>query len=283
MRVLVTGASGMTGSEVARQAVTAGWECTALDRRALDISELDAVRTAVRIASPDVVFNAAAYTAVDQAESDEERATLVYGAENVARAAAEFGAALIHISTDYVFDGGASEPYLPSDRTNPINAYGRSKLAGEIAVRSACPRHLIVRTSWVYSHEGRNFVRTMLRLAAAGKELSVVDDQQGTPTSASDLASALIRAADAICADRTIAGIYHFTNSGVTTWYDFANTIFEQRGVRVSVRPVSTSDYPAPAKRPLWSVLDCTSFEKVMSVTARPWRAALQDTLSRIQ
>ena len=286
MRLMITGAGGMTGAEVVRQSETSGIECAAFTRGDLDISDAEAVFAAVRKSAPDIVVNAAAYTAVDQAESDEEQATLVngYGAGNVARAAAMTGAGVIHISTDYVFDGMSSEPYLPSDRTNPLGAYGRSKLAGENAVRSASERHMIVRTSWVYSHEGRNFVRTMLRLASSGTELRVVDDQHGSPTSAADLAGALIRAAEAMCSTPSLNGTYHFTNSGMTTWYDFATAIFELRGGSVPViRPVSTAEYPTPAKRPLWSLLDCTSFERNVGITARPWRTALRQTLDCIQ
>lgn len=286
MHILVTGASGMTGSEVVRQSAVLGWQCTALSHRELDITDSSAVRSALMHAKPDVIVNAAAYTAVDKAESDEERATLVNsrGADNLATVAGELGAAIIHISTDYVFDGSASEPYLPADQTNPINAYGRSKLAGEIAVRFACPRHLIVRTSWVYSHDGHNFVRTMLRLAGEDKTLSVVDDQQGSPTSAADLAFALTRAAAAMERNDALNGTYHFTNSGVTTWYDFASTIFEMKGVDgATLRPVSSAEYRTAAKRPLWSVLDCTSFEKQFALTPRPWRTALEETLDRIQ
>lgn len=286
MHLLVTGATGMTGSEVVRQSSALGWQCTPFSHQDLDITDADAVRTALSDSKPDVVINAAAYTAVDKAESDEEAATLVNsrGADNLATVAGELGSAIIHISTDYVFDGSASEPYIPFDQTNPINAYGRSKLAGEIAVRFSCPRHLIVRTSWVYSHEGHNFVRTMLRLAGEGKELSIVDDQQGSPTSASDLATALTRAAAAMESNEGLNGTYHFTNSGVTTWYDFASTIFEMKGLSgVTLRPVSTAEYRTPAMRPLWSVLDCTSFEKQFAMTPRPWRAALEDTLGRIQ
>ena len=151
-------------------------------------------------------------------------------------------------------------------------------------MRFSCPRHLIVRTSWVYSHEGHNFVRTMLQLASEGRELSIVDDQQGSPTSASDLASALTRAAAAMDSNEGLNGTYHFTNSGVTTWYDFASTIFEMKGLTgVKLRPVSTAEYRTPAARPLWSVLDCTSFEKQFAMTPRPWRTALEDTLGRIQ
>lgn len=286
MHILVTGATGMTGREVVRQSLVLGWQCTALSHRELDITDSSAVRSALTHATPDVIVNAAGYTAVDKAESDEDAATQVNsrGAYNLATVAGELGAAIIHLSTDYVFDGSASEPYLPSDQTNPINAYGRTKLAGEVAVRVSCPRHLIVRTSWVYSHEGHNFVRTMLRLAGEGKEVSIVDDQQGSPTSASDLASALTRAAAAMESNEALNGTYHFTNSGVTTWYDFASTIFElKRLTGVKLRPVSTAEYLTAAARPLWSVLDSISFERQFAMTRRPWRAALEETLERIQ
>ena len=275
----------MVGAEVARRAARAGWDCASATHAELDITDGAAVSSAVRDARPDIVINAAAYTAVDKAEADEQRATLVNktGAHNVAVAAEASGAGIIHISTDYVFDGEANEAYRPTDATNPINAYGRSKLGGELAVQEACKRHLIVRTSWVYSHEGHNFVRTMLRVAGSGAALRVVDDQQGAPTSALDIAAALIKAA-ATMAERPVAGTYHFTNSGVTTWYDFANAIFEMRGLTdQQVIPISTAEYPTPAKRPAWSVLDCSTFEKEFAVTPRTWRSALRETLNRIQ
>ncbi|HUQ48647.1 MAG TPA: dTDP-4-dehydrorhamnose reductase [Gemmatimonadaceae bacterium] len=285
MRLFVTGASGMVGSEIARQAREAGFHCSAFTHHDLDITDAAAVSSAVRASSPDVVINAAAYTAVDMAEQDEVRAMLVNrtGAGNVAAAANDVGASVVHISTDYVFDGETNEAYRPTDATNPINAYGRSKLGGEIEVASACARHVIVRASWVYSHDGHNFVRTMLRLADSGKEIKVVDDQQGAPTAAADLAAALLRVGQTMC-DRSVAGTFHFTNAGVTTWYNFANAIFEMRGLSgVTVRPISTAEFPTPARRPRWSVLDCSTFEKEFEMTPRTWRSALRETLNRIQ
>lgn len=285
MKLLVTGAGGMVGSHLVTQARESGWDCTGYTHRDLDITDSEAVAAAIREASPEIVINAAAYTAVDKAEQDEAYATLVNGdgAGNVAHAASSVGAGVIHVSTDYVFDGEAHEPYRPTDETNPINAYGRSKLAGELAVRALCARHTIIRTSWVYSHEGHNFVRTMLRLAESGKELSVVDDQQGSPTAASDLAEAILKTAQAMT-ERSITGTFHFTNAGVTTWYDFACAIFEMHGLTTqSVKAISTADFPAPAKRPLWSVLDCTTFEREFGMTPRTWRSALRETLNHIQ
>jgi dTDP-4-dehydrorhamnose reductase len=275
----------MVGAEIARQAQESAIDCAAFTHHELDITDANAVATAIRDAAPSIVINAAAYTAVDKAEENESQAMLVNktGAANLASAANDIGAGVIHISTDYVFDGEANEAYRPGDATNPINAYGRTKLAGEVAVSSACARHLIVRTSWVYSHDGHNFVRTMLRLAEARNEISVVDDQQGAPTSAADLASALLKAAHSML-DRPVAGTFHFTNAGVTTWYGFANAVFEMRGLSdIKVRPISTAEFPTPAKRPAWSVLDCTTFEKEFDVTPRTWRSALRETLNRIQ
>jgi dTDP-4-dehydrorhamnose reductase len=275
----------MVGAEIARQARESAIDCAAFTHHELDITDANAVATAIRDAAPSIVVNAAAYTAVDKAEENESQAMLVNktGAANLASAANDIGAGVIHISTDYVFDGEANEAYRPGDATNPINAYGRTKLAGEVAVSSACARHLIVRTSWVYSDEGHNFVRTMLRLAETRKEISVVDDQQGAPTSAADLASALLKAAHSML-DRPVAGTFHFTNAGVTTWYGFANAVFEMRGLSdIKVRPISTAEVPTPAKRPAWSVLDCTTFEKEFDVTPRTWRSALRETLNRIQ
>lgn len=283
MKVMVTGAGGMTGGELARQARALGWECAAFTHTELDISNVAAVAAAAARVRPDVILNAAAYTFVDAAESNRETAMRVNsdGARNVARAAASIGASVVHISTDYVFDGTSTRPYVPTDPVKPLGAYGESKEAGERAVREECGAHLIVRTSWVYSNEGRNFVRTMLRAAAEGKgSLRIVSDQHGCPTSAADLAAALLRASEHVRCGGSLPGTYHFSNSGPTTWYDFATAVFDLcGGPAPQLIPVPASEYPAAAPRPAYSVLDTTSFQSAFGVTPRPWRDALRDTL----
>ncbi len=285
MRAMIVGAGGMTGAELLRQARRKGWKCEGYTRSDLDITDSFAVQAAIESMRPDIVFNTAAFTAVDAAESARDEAMKVNaeGAGNLARAAQSSGATMVHVSTDYVFDGRASRPYLPSDPVNPINAYGRSKLAGEIAVRDANGRSLIVRTSWVYSHEGRNFVKAMLRAADDRRELRIVNDQQGSPTSAADLARALLSAGESLNDSSTFAGTYHFSNSGITTWYEFAKAIFEIRGGEAPrMSPVSSAEYPTAARRPAWSVLDTTSFERSFGITPRPWRDALSETMRRL-
>ena len=280
MKVLITGASGMTGSELGRQSRRKGWEVTTLTHSDLDVAELPAVEDAVGRAHPDVIFNAAAFTRVDAAEDAAEEAMAVNGtgAGNVAVTARANDALMIHISTDYVFDGKSPLPYKPGDVVGPINVYGESKLAGEIAVRDECPNHVIVRTSWVYSHDGKNFVRTMLDAAEKGNPLRVVNDQQGCPTSSADLAAALIEAAE-IALKNGVTGTFHFCNAGATTWYDFAHEIFRVRGIDANLTAISSAEFEARAKRPRSSVLDCGSFISTFGVEPRPWRAALAETM----
>lgn len=281
IRLLVTGAGGMTGWELSRRAPEAGFHCAALDRRELDVADAAAVREAVQTALPDVIVNAAAYTAVDKAETDRETAMRANGKApgHLARAAAGAGAAIVQISTDYVFDGTATAPYGPDHPTNPVSAYGESKLAGENAIREVSERHAIVRTSWVFSGRGRNFVRTMCA-KNPGDELRVVTDQVGRPTSAGDLADALLIVAKRMHDDRSLYGTWHFANAGVTTWYDFARAIFEIRGGEApTVHPITTAEYPTPARRPAYSVLDTQSFEETFGVIPRHWREPLRETL----
>ena len=276
----------MSGSELIRQAEARGWECAAFARADLDISKPDSVDAAVSTVKPDCIINAAGYTQVDTAETNaaEAMSANATGPANLASAARDHGATMIQISTDYVFNGAAREPYLPEAAASPLNVYGESKLAGEIAVRKALPRHAIVRTSWVYSFEGKNFVRTMLNAGAEKEEVRIVDDQHGRPTSAHDLAEALLTVADVMSERDDIAGTFHFANAGTTTWYDFATAIFQLRGGKSPrLIPVSTSEFPTPARRPLWSVLDTASFEKAFGVTPRSWKEALAETMTHIQ
>lgn len=286
-RILVTGAAGMTGSEVCEQATAAGWLVQPLAHADADITDARMLADVTRKFRPDVVVNAAAYTAVDRAESDADVAMAVNceGARNVARAAASAKAPVIHISTDYVFNGEGHSPYEPGSKTDPASVYGKTKLAGEAAVREENPNHVIVRTSWVFSHRGANFVRTMLRLGAERDELRVVEDQIGRPTSATDLGSALLIVALAIAENPTLTGIYHFANAGETSWFGFAQRIFEQAralGERHIPRivPIPTSEFPTPARRPRYSVLDTTSFSDRFGVEPRSWQSAVRDTVA---
>jgi dTDP-4-dehydrorhamnose reductase len=287
-RLLVTGAGGMTGTEVSDRATRAGWNVAAMSHADFDITDRAAVDVAFRDARPDAVINCAAYTAVDRAESEPNVAAAVNadGARNVARAAATMKAPLIHISTDYVFGGDGRQPYLPGAPTAPAGVYGKTKLNGEIAIREETPYHAIVRTSWVFSHRGSNFVKTMLRLSAEHDELKVVNDQVGRPTSSADLAGALLATAQALLENEALSGTYHFANAGETSWFSFAQAIFEEgakHGIRSPrVVPVSTEEFPTPARRPAYSVLDTSSFTSTFDVEPRPWRDALRDTLALI-
>jgi dTDP-4-dehydrorhamnose reductase len=281
-RLLVTGASGMTGSEIVSRAPGRGWDVLALSHSELDIADADAVDARVRDFEPEIVINAAAYTAVDRAESKPEQAAHInaFGAGNVARAARAASAGVIHLSTDYVFSGDAHEPYKPDDFVGPRSVYGRTKLAGEVAVREGNENHCIVRTSWVFGITGTNFVLTMLRLAAERNEIRVVADQQGRPTYAGDLADALLTAAEQVRFSRKARGTYHFANAGETTWFDFARAIFDLRPkAGLNVVAISTADYPTPARRPRYSVLDTTSFTERFGVIPRPWREPLREML----
>jgi dTDP-4-dehydrorhamnose reductase len=254
MRLLVTGAAGMLGTDVV--AAAAGHDVVALARADLDITDADAVRAMVRDVRPTAIINCAAWTNVDLAESEEAQATLINGdgAGHLAAAAAEAGAHIVHVSTDYVFDGTATSPYPEDAPVGPIGAYGRSKLAGEVAVAAAAPSdHAIVRTAWVFGPHGKNFVDTMLRLAADRDELTVVADQLGCPTYTGHLAPALVRVAE----ERT-HGVLHVAGGGSCTWWELACATFERAGLRRTVHKGTTAGFNAPAPRPAYSVLGST-------------------------
>src|SRR5688500_18213131 len=284
-RLMVTGAGGMTGGVVSERAPRADWAVFPHSRAELDITDTAAVEAAVRACRPDAIINGAAYIAVDRAESEPDLAHAVNigGTRNIAGAAAAAGAPVIHISTDYVFGGDARVPYAPDSPTAPLGVYGETKLGGEHALREHAPRHVIIRTSWVFSHRGANFVKTILRLAAERDELRVVNDQIGRPTSAADLADALLVVAGLVTEDPTIKGTYHFANAGETSWFDFAKAILEELATRGEPVPrlvaIGTTDYPTPARRPLYSVLDTRSFSERFGLIPRPWPDALRDTM----
>jgi dTDP-4-dehydrorhamnose reductase len=264
MRLLVTGAAGMLGRDVVAAAESAGHDVTGLARRDLDIADPDAVRAAVRAARPDAVVNCAAWTDVDGAEEHEADATLINGAgAGHVAAAAPY---VVHVSTDYVFDGRASEPYAENDPTGPHTAYGRSKLAGEHAV-AAAGDHAIVRSAWLFGVHGKNFVATILRLAGERDEVHVVDDQIGCPTFTGHLAPALVEAAE-----RRLTGALHVAGGGWCSWYELARAAFEEAGVETRVVPVTTAEFPRPAERPAWSVLRSTRPD---APALPPWREGL--------
>lgn len=286
--ILLTGADGQLGWEVARQ-VSPPLTIQAMNRAQLDVTNREQVIEIVSRAVPKVVINAAAYTAVDKAEADESRAFAVNrdGPAHLAEACAMHDASLIHVSTDYVFDGCKAEPYTEDDPTNPLSVYGKSKMAGEMAVRAACARHVILRTAWVHGVHGNNFVKTMLRLGSEQRLLRVVDDQYGAPTFASDLAGAVLSVARRMV-DNTVPseglGTFHCAGGGATTWYKLAREIFsasKSRGEMIpEIEAITTEQYPTPAPRPPNSVLDCGKLARVYGIAMRPWEEALSDMLN---
>ena len=285
MKVLVTGAGGQVG-RMLRETRPAGVELIACTHAQLDIGDAAAVRETVRRERPAAIINAAAYTAVDKAESEPELARRINGAAPgyLAAGAGECGARLIHLSTDFVFDGQGSSPYRPEAPTRPLSVYGTTKRDGERAVLEALPdRSVIVRTAWVYAAEGANFMRTMLRLMGERGAVRVVADQVGTPTAARPLAEALWQ----IAARPEIRGIHHWTDAGVASWYDFAAAIAEEGGAlgllppTVTVTPIATEDYPTPARRPSYSLLDKRSLA-ALGFTQAHWRQRLRETLKAL-
>ncbi|GAB7389184.1 dTDP-4-dehydrorhamnose reductase [Bacillaceae bacterium] len=273
-KVLVTGANGQLGKDMVEVLLQRGYECIGCGRNQLDITDMEMVKEVVQSIRPDVIIHAAAYTKVDVAESEPEKAFLVnaWGTRNMSVAAESIGAKLVYISTDYVFNGNATMPYQEFSPTAPINVYGASKLAGEQMVRDFHTRFFIVRTSWVYGRYGQNFVKTMLDLAKKNQTLKVVHDQIGSPTYTVDLAKKI---EELIRTDRY--GIYHISNSGQCSWYKFAKSIFKIAEIEVDVQPVATSDFPRPAKRPAYSVLDHMALRLNGFSPMRKWEEALHE------
>ncbi|MGE5540370.1 MAG: dTDP-4-dehydrorhamnose reductase [Gemmatimonas sp.] len=288
--LLVFGGEGQVGRAFAETAPPPGWRIVTVGHADADVTDPGAVEQALRAHRPKAVVNAAAYTAVDKAESERDIAMRVNrdGAGIVARATAAAKLPLLHISTDYVFDGTKSGPWHEDDPVAPIGAYGVSKEAGERLIRESQPNHIILRTSWVFGCHGANFVKTMLRLAETRDELRIVADQHGKPTDAADVARALCAMAARLDSKppRAPWGTFHFAGKRATTWFGFAEAIFEEaakRGVRApQLVPIATAEYPTPARRPANSVLDCAKIESVYGVIPRPWLEGLTATLDRL-
>lgn len=270
---LITGARGQLGTELAKLLPDA--ICADID--ILDITDGVAVEKFVRENNVDVIINCAAYTAVDKAETDVELAKKINidGPRNLAKS----GAKIIHISTDYVFDGCGHQPYKPDDETNPVSVYGKTKCAGELAVLENADCAVIIRTAWLYSAHGNNFVKTMRRLGAEKESINVVADQIGTPTFAGDLAAAIVQIIPQMSKEKS--GIYHFTNEGVCSWYDFATEIMAQSGLACVVNPIKSIQYPTPAARPFYSVLDKDKIKQEFGIKINHWKKGLEECLKQ--
>ena len=291
MVVLVTGANGQLGQSIqfiANQYPNVQFIYT--DYQELDITNFESCHTVFAKYKPQFCINTAAYTAVDKAESEAEKAHLinVIGPENLAKVCKEYNTILLHISTDFIFDGTSTSlsmtnGYKETDIPNPQSVYGQTKLDGEIAIQKNWEKHFIVRTSWVYSQFANNFMKTMLRLASERDNLSVVNDQIGTPTNAVDLAEVLLKIITSCQTEsHEVFGIYNFSNEGVCSWYDFAVAIFHQKGIEIDLKPIPTDSYPTPAKRPAYSVLDKTKIKKVFAIEIKDWKESLTVSLNHL-
>ena len=281
MRILLTGRNGQVGWELERSLARIG-EVVAFDRSSLDLAERDRIAERVRAVKPDVVVNAAAYTAVDRAESEPELARRINteAPEILAKEALRLGATLIHYSTDYVFDGTKAAAYVETDSPNPLSVYGRSKLEGERAIQASGCRHLILRTSWVYGARGANFLLTVLRLARERRELRVVDDQIGAPTWCRDIATATAKLAEASVAG-SIQGLYHLAAAGKTSWCGFASTLLAIAGIGIPVTPISTGEFHSVARRPANSVLSCAKL-KAFGIELPEWPRSLSACMAEM-
>jgi dTDP-4-dehydrorhamnose reductase len=289
MKVLVTGCNGQVGTELMGLAAGFGIDAVGVDYAELDITDAGAVTKVMQELQPQAVINAAAYTAVDKAESESEQAYAVNrdGPANLASACAEHNIPLLHISTDYVFDGNKQGAYTEEDDVQPLGVYGKSKLAGDVAVRETCTQSIILRTSWVFSAHGNNFVKTMLRLGQEREQLAVVADQTGCPTAAREIAHTLYNmlVANVEAGSNGHWGTYHFCQPEPTNWHSFAEAIFAEaraQGIALkveAVRPITTKEYPTAAQRPANSVLDCSKIEKDFNLSIKPWQESLAEVI----
>ncbi len=290
MNILITGANGQLGTELTRQSPNSGFSAIPVDLPEVDITRADPVRAAIQDGGAALVINCAAYTQVDKAESQEMPAYHVncVGPAVLAHVCADAGIPLIHVSTDFVFDGARQSPYLETDPISPMSVYGKSKAVGDAVVERILPQHIIIRTAWLYALHGQNFVKTILRLGTERDVVRVVSDQMGCPTCAADLAEAILIMADAIRTKENIAwGTYHYCGKGITSWHGFAQAILDIAQSHVPlktslVEPITTDQYPTPAKRPAYSALNCDKIEKEFGIQTRPWRESLEKTLMQL-
>ncbi|WP_088159939.1 dTDP-4-dehydrorhamnose reductase [Sphingobacterium sp. G1-14] len=280
MRIVITGASGQLGSELKDLLLdNIEKECYFLDRKQLPLDQIQIIQQILAMYEPDLIIHAGAYTAVDKAEEDQVTADLVnhVACEEIAEYCHLHGTRLITISTDYVFDGSSATALTETAETAPINVYGQTKLAGEQAIQKWCPDAIIIRTSWVYSTYGKNFVKTMCRLMDERKEVGVINDQIGSPTYAKDLALAIVKIVDS---SKWEGGIYHYSNEGEISWYDFAVAIRDFRSFDCEVKPIPTSAYPTPARRPKYSLLDKSKIKAIFAVEVPSWEISLAKMLA---
>lgn len=281
-KILITGANGQLGQSLQQGDIAKNYELLTTDVRELDITNNNSVKAFFQKNKVDYCINTAAFTAVDLAETKQEKASLLNqeAVKSLATSCQQHHVHFFHISTDFVFDGQKATPYTEEDKTSPLGVYGATKLAGEIAALESCENTTLLRTSWLYSAFGKNFVKTMLRLAEERDALGVVVDQVGTPTYAHDLADVIFQL---IALENTPSGIFHFSNQGVASWYDFAHAVFELTNTSISLNPISTKDFPTPAQRPAFSVLDKSKINKAIEGYAiRHWREALAECIKKL-
>jgi dTDP-4-dehydrorhamnose reductase len=290
MKILVLGSKGQLGQCLNDQLAITEHEVVYTSRRQIDITDFEEINAQMLKISPDIVINATAYTAVDMAEKEYKAADLInhHAVANIASTCNQLDCWLIHISTDYVFDGKSKVPYKEDNPTNPQGVYGDSKLKGEAAIETSGCKYLIIRTAWVYSEYGNNFLKTMLRLGAELDELSIVGDQIGCPTYAQDIAKTIVSILSFLNLKRSSSGIYHYCGDKPCSWFDFAYAIFleaEVQGFKTPsyVKPINTASYPTPAVRPAYSVLDCNSIESCFNVTRSNWRDGIKIVINRLQ
>jgi dTDP-4-dehydrorhamnose reductase len=289
MKILVLGCKGQLGRCLNDQLVNTEHEVIYTSREQIDIADFEVTKSKILKVSPDLIINATAYTAVDKAEEDQKTANLInhLAVKNIADICNQLECWLIHVSTDYVFDGNSKVPYREDDQTNPQGAYGETKLKGELAIQASGCKHIIIRTAWVFSEYGNNFLKTMLRLGAERNELSIVGDQIGCPTYAQDIARSIVGIIPQLNS-RKDNGIYHYCGDQPCSWYDFANAIFDQamtNNLKIPsiVNSIETSAYPTPAKRPAFSVLDCSKMENECGVLSSNWQEGIRQVIRKLE